>query len=222
MTVWIALGAGNGRVVKLRDLALPGGNAPVRLSGHRPRGWTRDVSEFSVPVQAVQPVQPRLKWEKKTLLLLPNVLIEFLLPPQTVDEDFASPGRTGRSGWTASTMAGITRVQLRGPEAGRRRFQAGRHADLACISNPIKPGLSIRGPILFLVFLLGVCCRFPLNVGGVETGVSPTCPRVPSVIDRLAGFLPPIPNLGRTDAMQTADDSRQGARTEMNVRGCYP
>jgi hypothetical protein len=42
--------------------------------------------------------------------------------PRTTDKDFASPERTGRSGWTASTTAGITRVQLRGLEVGRRSF----------------------------------------------------------------------------------------------------
>lgn len=40
------------------------GGHPVHLPGHRLRGWTQNASEFSMPVQGVQRVQPRLDWEK--------------------------------------------------------------------------------------------------------------------------------------------------------------
>jgi hypothetical protein len=69
-------------------------------------------------------------------------------------------------------MAGITLVQRRGLEVGRRRFQAGRQAEFALHQQRRSVcGPSIRGPVLYLVFLLRVCFRFPLIVAGIETGV---------------------------------------------------
>jgi hypothetical protein len=79
----------------LLPCAFRGGNAPVRPPEHGLRGWTREASAFSVPVQAVQPVQPDLgKREKKTFLLLPKIFERGLRPLSLPTEVlFARRGR---------------------------------------------------------------------------------------------------------------------------------
>jgi hypothetical protein len=116
------------------------------------------------------------KIEEKASLFLPNFLSEVHPAPQTTDEDFAPPGRTGWSGWTASMTAGITRVQPRDPEVDDGSAQVGR----TLVSPPGPSGNCGRESwafrrtatlVMFVVFRLRVGFRFPFNIRGIETGV---------------------------------------------------
>jgi len=98
---------GTSKLKRMRERGSSRRSSPSRL---RKIGWTQEALIFTVPVQAVQPVQPKIKTGRK----------EAPLPLRAKDSrrpyaryKICQKGRTGGPRWTEPITVGISHVQRR-------------------------------------------------------------------------------------------------------------
>src|SRR5947199_2468564 len=86
-----------------RDAGESGLSRPSTVSTVRMLGWTQEVPDFPAPVQAVQPVQPKLKVVEKEAL--PTPAVEGPLPLHSYYRFAKKGGHVGHVGPTQQRWA---------------------------------------------------------------------------------------------------------------------